>query len=180
MKRKLLLAALLAAPLVCFARSYGIPGPGDDSNGTYTDDDFDSQKPWQEEAVVLPAFPKDADLRDFYVSASTTNRFFLDDKSLSIGTDGIIRYTLVVQSPSGARSVSYEGMRCETRQRRIYATGNDDGSWAQNKSVHWFPVREASSNRQYAALFVDYFCPDGTPVRGLAALRTKVEKGQRP
>ncbi|MDR0996987.1 MAG: CNP1-like family protein, partial [Zoogloeaceae bacterium] len=82
--------------------------------------------------------------------------------------------------PSGARNVTHEGMRCKTRERRIYATGGDDDTWRPNKVERWFPVRESSSNRQYAALFVDFFCPDGIVVEDLNDLKFKVGKGSRP
>lgn len=38
-----------------------------------------------------------------------------------MGSDGIVRYVLVARSSAGTESVSFEGMRCATREVRIYA-----------------------------------------------------------
>jgi hypothetical protein len=124
------------------------------------EEDYEKQG-WQELEVQLPAAPQKDALRPFYVSAATDNLFFVDANSVSIGADGVIRYVLVVETSGGARNVSFEGMRCETRERRMYASGRNDGSWSKSRRNEWVPVREAVANRQYAALFYEYFCPSG-------------------
>ena len=86
------------------------------------EDDYEVKK-WEEVAVQLPASPKESSLQPFYVSATTDNRFWVDLDSVSVGSDGVVRYTLVVRTGTGAKNVSYEGMRCETRERRLYAFG---------------------------------------------------------
>jgi CNP1-like family len=116
---------------------------------------------WQELEHQLPAAPKKESLLPFYVSAATDNLFFVDSASLTVDADGVIRYVLVVETSGGARNVSFEGMRCETRERRIYASGRRDGTWSKSRRNEWVPLRDAVANRQYAALYFDYFCPSG-------------------
>ena len=147
------------------------------------DDAFDEdyeQKPWQENEVVLPSFPKNDQLVDFYVSATASSRFFVDVSSLDIGSDGVARYVLVILSSSGARSVSYEGMRCQTREWRLYASGRPDGTWSKARNTRWLPVREVSGNRYHAALFTDYFCPDGIIAPHVEAVRQAFRKTGQP
>lgn len=142
------------------------------------DDDDDIPQGWQESEVVLPAPPKVENFLPFYVSAVTDNRFFVDGASISVGNDGVVRYTLVVDTANGVRNVSYEGMRCESRERRIYALGRPDGTWSKVRSVRWERVTaNATINRQYAALFVEYFCPIGTPVASANEAITALKKG---
>jgi len=43
---------------------------------------------------------------------------YIDSKSLSVGTDGVVRYSVVIVSGSGARNVLFEGLRCATREFR--------------------------------------------------------------
>lgn len=138
------------------------------------DDDYEA-KQWEEVEVQLPGPPVEQSLAAFYVSAASDNRFFIDPASISVGGDGVVRYTLVVVTPGGARNVSFEGMRCETREKRLYAFGRPDGSWSKSRNSQWERVREATTNRHHAALFQEYFCPDGIAVRSAdeakAALR---------
>lgn len=140
------------------------------------DDQFDdTTKPWQEIAVQFPALPNDADLLPFDVSATATQRFAVDAKSVSVGADAVIRYTLVTQSQAGARNVSYEAIRCASLEYKIYALGHADGTWSRARRDQWQPIVNNAMNRQQAALVQDYFClansPAGNPAEMLRRLR---------
>lgn len=147
--------------VLCLAAGMGAAGAAS------TDDDEDA-KPWQENVVQFPAFVSHANWVPFYVSAATDNEFFVDVSTLSVDTDDVVRYVLKVVSSEGAASVSYEGMRCDTRERKIYASGRRDGSWSKSRNSAWVSIRDAAANRHYAALFLDYFCPSGIIVRSSA------------
>lgn len=142
--------------------------------------DFDDDaKPWQEIATEIPAIPKAENLIPFYVSAITTFKFALDATSLSIGTDGVVRYILVSTSPSGAKSISYEGIRCESSEVKLYAFGHSDGTWGKSHRNKWEPIVEESANRQHAALAHDFFC-DNKVIAGSAEEILKRMRAQRP
>lgn len=121
-------------------------------------------KPWAEVEMALPKAPQDANLLPIDVNVLSDNRFFVDELSVAYGSDDVIRYTMVVLSSSGARNVSYEGMRCETGERRLYAFGRADGSWSKARSSAWVRIEGGKLNRQHAALFRDYFCTAGGSV----------------
>ncbi len=122
-----------------------------------------------EEQVVFPAWPSQADLVEFVVSAATDNHFFIDSKALSIGKDGVVRYTLVIKTPGGAVNTSFEGIRCSTASNRIYATGRPDGTWAPSRNEEWQRIENKSRNRHHAALFSEYLCQlGGQPVNNVA------------
>ena len=136
---------------------------------------------WEEAEVGFPMAPNQADCLSFYVSAATVNRFCVDAKSLSVGQDGVVRYTLIISAPSGVRNVSFEGMRCETREVRLYALGQSDGAWSKSRCEHWRKISEAGGNRHHATLFLEYFCPDGVIVaRGDEALENLRRGGHPP
>lgn len=132
---------------------------------------------WQEAAVEFPAFPRHEDLLAFYVSAATDNRFFVDGSTLSIGGDGVVRYVLVIEAAGGARNVSFEGMRCETRERRIYASGRVDGTWSRSRNDEWKKIPSLAANRHHAALYFDYFCPGGSVVGSVDEVRDALRRG---
>jgi len=145
--------------------------------------DFDEAydvKQWQEMAVLMPAAANKESLIPFYVSAATENQFFIDGATLTVGEDGVVRYVLIVQTAGGARNTSFEGMRCLTRERRIYASGRLDGSWSKSRNNEWVKVRDAAANRQYAALFLEYFCPGGIIVRNAEEARQALLAGSHP
>lgn len=125
------------------------------------DEDPDA-KPWAEGGVEFPAFPKESGLVEFKVGSRTDMRFLIDGETISVGSDGVIRYALLVVSAQGARSVSYEGMRCETGERRSYAFGRTDGTWSKARGDRWVPIR-GDSNNHHVELYVNYLCTNGLP-----------------
>ncbi len=130
------------------------------------EEDFDDDtKSWQELLAELPPAPRDADLVTFSVSGASQYRFAIDAYTLSIGSDGVYRYVLVATSPAGSRNVTYEGIRCETAEKKLYAIGQPDGSWVRARSAAWTRIEEVGNNRQQAALMKEYFCIDSYPTR---------------
>ena len=138
------------------------------------DDEYE-KKPWQEVEAQLPPVPRDENLLPFYVSATAANTFRIDGSSISVAEDGVVRYVLVVQAPGGARNISFEGLRCDTKERRLYAFGHPDGSWSKARSNQWVSVENKVVNRHHAELMREYFCPAGRGIRsaaeGVAALK---------
>lgn len=125
--------------------------------------DFDENaKTWKEIQAQLPPYPKADHLVEFTVSAATSNRFYIDYNSINVGGDGVVRYSVLIRSPSGAETVSFEGMRCETGERKLYAFGRQDGKgggeWSRNRFAKWEPIpaRQASSHQR--ELFFHYLC----------------------
>lgn len=135
------------------------------------------EKRVREIEVQFPPFPKRDDLIPFAVSATTDNRFMIDGASLSIGPDDIVRYTLVIISPSGAENVSFEGMNCQTAERRLYALGRADKTWSKARGDQWRPIRDNTLNRHHAELFTDYFCPVGITIQDADHLRRALRAG---
>lgn len=111
--------------------------------------------------MQLPAAPQQENLLPFYVSAAATQSFSIDAKSLAVGTDGVIRYTLVAISQAGAKNISYEGIRCASYEHKLYAFGQPDGGWSRSRRDKWEPINDNAANRQHSALFRDYFCTGG-------------------
>ena len=142
------------------------------------EEDYEAQK-WEEIEVQLPATPKRESLVPFYVSAATENRFFVDASSIAVGTDGVVRYTLVIETAGGVRNVSFEGMRCETKERRLYAFGRRDGTWSKSRSNQWGLISGAGNNAYHATLYAEYFCPVEGMVRTADEAREAFRRGGR-
>jgi len=164
-RRNLLAAMLMFSPLVASAITVAEQDALDGEN-----------KAWAESAVNLPAPPKKENLLSFYVSPTATIDFSVDAKSLSVDKDGVVRYTLVATSRAGATNISYEGIRCQSAEKKLYAFGQSDGSWSRARRDAWDVIRESGANRQHATLALEYFC-DGGGVAGKA--ETIVERLRR-
>lgn len=137
------------------------------SAGLFSDND--NQTPLKEEgALALPAQPKSDDLLRYTVGAGASMTFAIDAKSVSVGDDQIVRYSSVITSPSGAMNISYEGIRCKTAERKLFATGRPDGTWNALPNAEWRRISSAGANSYQATLFRDFFC-DGDTVAGKAA-----------
>jgi len=144
-------------------------------------DTDETEKSWIEAEIRLPPFPKSGDLVEFDAGAASANRFYVDAESISVGGDGVVRYTLVVKGPDGGENISYEGIRCETREQKYYAFGRRDGTWSKARSGEWRRIDYKEINRQHGVLYADYFCPDGkTPVRSAAEAVNRFKYGVRP
>lgn len=144
---------------------------------------FDSEyeeKRWEELEAQLPAFPISDNLVPFFVSAATDNKFMVDRESIAVGADGVLRYTLVVKSSSGAQNVSYEGLRCASGERRLYAFGRSDSTWSKTRNNQWVKIQDSTLNRHHAALYFEYFCPGGNIVRDADEARMALRSGGHP
>ena len=141
------------------------------------DFDFDNEKPWKELQAQLPAYPKDENLISFFVSPATDNKFFIDSKSVSVGEDGVVRYSLMVKSSQGATNVTFEGIRCSSEEYKLYAFGHSDGTWGKARSSKWKEIEHKDRNNQHDVLYNDFFCPNGIMVRNAKDAVDALKKG---
>jgi hypothetical protein len=72
-------------------------------------------------------------------------RFGVDPGSVSLGSDGIIRYVVVATSTAGAVNALYEGLRCNTGEFKVYARNSGDGGWAAAKDSPWRPLHDGKT-----------------------------------
>ena len=168
--QSLVIVALLAFLMVGVSFAYA----GDNFEEDYDDRD----KSWAEIAPQLPPTPSTENLVPFYVSPTATQTFAIDANALSVGSDGVVRYTLVARSPSGAKSISYEGIRCAMWHKKLYAFGRADGAWSRSRRDQWEQISGNYANRQHAALAADYFCQGGMVAGNAAEIVERIRRVQ--
>jgi hypothetical protein len=142
----------------------------------------EDEMPWQELEIEPPAFPKQENLREFYVSAVATNKYFIDASTLSVAADGVVRYVLVVKTSGGATNVSFEGIHCQERKWKHYASGRGDNAWTKSRATRsdWRPIENKPVNRHHAALSRDLFCPMGNAINTADEGRSALHLGKHP
>lgn len=165
---KYLLLLLLLLPEVALAQ------------GRQFEADFDEEKPWLELQAQLPSYPKAENLIPFQVSPAIDNRYFVDTASISVGDDGVVRYTVVVKTSGGATNVSFEGVRCATRERKLYAFGRADDTWSRARSSKWERIEPASQSAHQLILYHDFFCPDLGMVKTQKEAVDALKRGMHP
>jgi hypothetical protein len=142
-------------------------------------DEFDG-KPWEVLKTQLPSYPKPENLLRVHVSPPAAFDFFVDAASVGVGQDGIVRYALIARSTSGAVNVSYEGIRCQPLERKLYAFGRSDSVWSPARISQWVPISRTQTNPQHAALAEDFFCPESRRVRTTEEAVQALRRGNTP
>jgi hypothetical protein len=83
----------------------------------------------------------------------------------------VVRFTVVVASPSGARNVIYEGIRCDTYEWRQYAGLNSDhDGWDTTVANNFTRIENGALNAYQAALYQDYLCANKMPMGNAASI----------
>ena len=120
--------------------------------------------PWAEHGVGLPAYPEAGHLVKVPVQIADSNlEMFIDERSLTVGDDGVVRYVLVLRAPSGAENVFFEGLRCATHELRSYAYGTSRATW-QSVDTAWTRIQSTGMGRYREQLYQYYLCQ---PARGI-------------
>lgn len=143
-----------------------------------TDDEFDENKvEWKEIEAKIPPYPKDGNLVQFDAGPASPHRFYIDTQSLSIGDDGVVRYILVVKAAGGAVNVTYEGIRCESREQKDHAVGHAGGGWTRARNPQWRRIEYRDANRHHGVLYSDLLCTGGiSGASPLASVKLMVER----
>jgi hypothetical protein len=103
------------------------------------------------EAPAPPAYHKEG-LIAIEMPSSVSLKYGVDPDTLSVGSDGVVRYVMVAYNPSGSVNALYEGLRCETGEVKTYARSSALGHWTMVEQPTWRLVDMSSSTRHALAL----------------------------
>lgn len=115
------------------------------------------KKEFKEVEVEFPGYPREPDLIKFQLRRNSSFLYYIDSKSISIGSDRVVRYSAVIKSSSGALNTTYEGLRCMTSEFKVYAYGAKSGEWTKAYDSQWRKIDRASIDFRFT-LYKDYFC----------------------
>jgi len=87
---------------------------------------------WKESEAPAPPALRTTGLIPLEIPGSQL-RFGVDPASVSLGSDGVVRYVVVAASSSGAVNGIYEGIRCGTGEYKVYARNSGSG-WSLSGS----------------------------------------------
>ncbi|TXT38292.1 MAG: hypothetical protein FD135_2984 [Comamonadaceae bacterium] len=95
-------------------------------------------------------------------------KFGIDPATLSISSDGIVRYVMVAQNASGSVNAMFEGLRCATGQVKTYARASSSGAWSVVKDPQWRDLGDNLPSKHAMALVQQGVC-EGRTVAGRTA-----------
>lgn len=108
----------------------------------------------------FPPYPEPESLltvpSEFIIGARYT--YSIDPTALELDADNVVRYVIVVESPRGGRNVLYEGIRCSSREARIFAYANDDEEFRALPETQWRDVRLSGAFKHREVLYNRYVC----------------------
>lgn len=111
--------------------------------------------------VAPPAYPRDSDLAEFTLLNPTTNRFFIDTSSLTVAKDRIVRFVLVIRTPTNETNVRFSGLHCSEKEWKDYAIVGADRSWKVDEDAQWRTIQELRYNNFQYTLYDEFLCSAG-------------------
>ncbi len=135
---------------------------------TGEEDDFEGDvKEWKEALTEIPALPDESDWQQIQIDVLPKSQHaFLDLKSLTRSDkDFVVRYWLLIRSKAGAFTMSYEGLRCSTKEYVVYAYANPERKPSVRKirMPKWKKYGAASPSNYRTELADDFICSGETP-----------------
>jgi hypothetical protein len=126
--------------------------------GRYQRDDIVEPEYWKEGGSELPPLPKESDLVEIRLDAPGARfSYLIDATHLSIGNDKVVRYTLVARSKTGSENVSFQGLRCDSPEYKIFAYGTR-GGFKRVEGVDWQRIGPSDADQVQRELQRFYLC----------------------
>jgi hypothetical protein len=124
--------SIVAVGLAALLGACGSAGPAGPANLK------DVEADWTEAEVPPPPSYDERKLVFFEMPVGSSLTYSVAPETIVISkADGVVRYVMVAASPSGAKNVMYEGLRCTTAEVKTYARAASDGRWTAVKDSQW-------------------------------------------
>lgn len=123
------LSVALSALLTCAS----LPVRAQSGNGLDNPD-------WAEQTVALPPAFSTENLLSIDMPAHVSVKIGVDPSTIAVGSDGVVRYVIVMRNATGNVNAVYEGIRCVSDEVKTYARLSASGQWAPLNAPAWKPM----------------------------------------
>jgi hypothetical protein len=97
---------------------------------------------WVEEKTPpIPTFSKSG-LIPIDMPSHVSLKVGIDPATISVGTDGVVRYVMVMSNATGSVNAVFEGIRCTTDEVKTYARFNSSGNWSEVSDTQWKGIND--------------------------------------
>lgn len=133
---------------------------------------------WAEEKTPpAPAFSKDR-LIPIEMPPYVTISFGVDPQTVTVGSDGVVRYVVVMRNASGSASAAYEGILCPKGEVKTFARTGSTGDWVNVKDPQWKAMTDNLPSRHAYAIAQQGAC-DGRTAAGREEIVKALKRPQR-
>ncbi len=146
--------------------------------GNIDDQRFEEEMPWLEVQAELPDFPREEDLIKLKGNFGQ-REYFVDAKSLKVDRDGVVRFTMIINADE-VKNTIYEGVRCETKEHKVYSVGRNNGTWGRVQAAKWERITNRGMLGYHDMLFKDFFCPGNHIVESKDEALDALKRGIHP
>jgi hypothetical protein len=87
---------------------------------------------------------------------------------------------MVIKTSGGATNVSFEGIRCESREQKFYAIGRNDRTWVRARNPQWRPVEFKETLAHHNTLYREYFCDGKFMIDSAEKIVSALRAGPKP
>jgi hypothetical protein len=76
----------------------------------------------------------------------------VDPSTIAVGSDGVVRYVVVMKNATGNMNAAFEGIRCVTDEVKTYARVGASGEWSLTSDPQWRPINDNVPSRHSIAI----------------------------
>lgn len=121
--------------------------------------EIEEPEEWKEKHTQLPHYPRDRDLVEVPIDGAPPGfHYAVDARTLAVGDDDVVRYTIAISSSAGARNVLHEGIRCGARRYKTYAYGGSQKVLVPRPNARWERFADSGVTRYRRQFYTTYFC----------------------
>lgn len=102
----------------------------------------------------------------------------IDPHTIQVGSDGVVRYVVVMRNVTGTINAAYEGIRCFTRDVKTYARWTSQGTWNILSNPTWRTLNDNMPSRHAMAFAMQGAC-DGTAANAVSDIKKVLKLSQR-
>ena len=144
LRLKLIAAAISMASCACLAQNFPV------------------DPTWQENQIPAPAALRLEGLIALAMPV-TDLRVAVDPTSITVGSDGVVRYVVTATSSSGTINAMYEGIRCATAEVKLYARHVPTKGWSPTMDEPWRSLHELPRGRHSLLIAREGACTGRVP-----------------
>ncbi len=168
----ILLGLLLAAPV----QAVKLP----DQDPHRMEREYEEAAPWKEGAYTIPPVPTDADLVTLDIAEpGSAFTVAVDVNHLSVGEDGVVRYSVALTSDSGVRNLFFEGTRCSIRAYITYAYSSDGKAFQEMTRPEWRSPPSRGNGAFRNLLRENFFCSEMQQPLSVEEMRERIRNPPR-
>ena len=106
---------------------------------------------WEEDQIPPPPSFSNDKLITLDMPAHVSVRISVDPATIAVGSDGVVRYVIVMTNSTGNTNAVYEGIRCISDEVKTYARQSAAGHWTILANPVWKAVNDNMPSRHAQA-----------------------------